>query len=41
MPIIELSSHKIARIVRENKFFENILALMFKYPHLSILHKQV
>jgi hypothetical protein len=41
MPAIELSSFKISQIVRDSKFLENLLSLMFKWPNLSIVHKQV
>ena len=41
IPIVELSSPKIAKVVKESSFLENVLSLLFKWPNLSIVHKQV
>lgn len=41
IPVIELSSQKISKIVKESRFLDNLIVLMFKFPELSILHKQI
>ena len=41
IPVVELSSQKISKIVKDSKFLDNLMALMFKFPNLSILHKQI